>query len=291
MTNNCFRHNIRAINEIYKLGGNFYYDLIKSRKDFLENIYEAYEGFEHRACDETKMPNLTRIWNLPFNSGGFLYGSSMGHLHPQSDFDVQEIYEFLGYGGMLISSKNETKLYLCGKGDKIIVPPDCMMTILNLNFKELETLDMANPKENESSKDILLKDLRGPMIVLNHTGMQRKNEYSSSFIYSSFLSHKFREKIILPLGGIVKMGINSKYENFKINQNEEIEFIIGSDESDLVNEIFRKRNEFRKYNIEIIEAEKGVDCIGRDRRHYRICDSLERLAISSDKLIHNILGM
>lgn len=286
-----FNYKVRGVEEIYQYGGNFYKEIIEGEKGFLKCVDEAYEGFEHSGNNGFKVPNMTRIWNLPFNAGGFLYGSSLGHLHTEKGINVQEIYEFFGYGGMLISSEKETKLYLCGAGDKVGVPPDCSMTILNLSFKELLTLDMANPGENKSSKDILLENARGPMLGLYHTGMQNGNEYCSSFICSSFLSHRFKEGIKLPDSGIVKMRINSKYRNFGISRDEEMELKIGSDESDLVSDIFRKRREFENYGIRVIEPDEELECRARDGKFYRIRDGLEKLAVSSDRLIYRILGM
>ena len=286
-----FRRNIRSIGEVHKYGGGFYERIINEKKRFLECVIDAYEGSEHYGKNGCKIPNMTRIWNLPFNSGGFLYGSSLGHVHPKRDFHTQEIYEFFGHGGMMIASGKEAKLYICEEGDKVAVPSDCMMTILNFSANELLTLDLANPAENESSKDILLKDRRGPMIALYHTGMQNEMEYCSLFSCSSFLSHKFMRMIRLPTKGIVKMRLNKEYDIFKDVGNEEIELKVGDDESDLLNEIFIRRNELRKYNISVIEAEAGVECIGRDERHYRICERLEREAVSSSRLVPRILGM
>lgn len=293
--NSGFRHNLRGIGEIHKYGGDFYRAILNRVGGFSDFVRDAYEGFEHRPSNlKEKICNITRIWNLPLNAGGFLYGSSLGHVHSDADFQTQEIYEFLNYGGMLISSEEGSKLYVCKPGDKVVVPSCCMMTILNFSFGELETLDFANPSENESSKSILISGNRGPMLAFYHTGMNGKDRYCSLFNCSSFLSHRFARRIDFPTHGIVKMRINSKYNGFyrlNIIEDMEVEFKIGNEDGDLVSEILENRDKLKKIGIDVIECGSSVSCIGRDGRSYCLRDSLESLVAANDKILHKVFGI
>ncbi len=274
--------------DICRYGGEFYKKIIDEKRGFVNFIREAYEGIEHKPENlREKLLNITRIWNLPFNAGGFMYGSTLGHKHENYDFDVQEIYEFWNRGGMLISFNEGSKLFVCKPGDKVVVPPKCMMTILNFSVDELETLDMANPSENASSKVIL--EEKGPMITFYHTGMQNGNLYCSSFKCSSYLSQRFGRRIEFPLEGVVKMRLNSQYENFGIKEDAEVEFFVRDGE--FSGEIIRKRDELARYNIEVVEASGSVSCNGRDGKSYRISEPLEKLVVRSDKIVHRILGI
>src|SRR3989338_62224 len=178
-----YTHKPRTIHEIHEHGHGFYKRIIKEHGGIPDSFREAYIGWENCSKDSSpeelskKQPNVTYLWNIPFNGTGFLYGSTLGHKHPSLDFLVQEIYEFFGFGGMLISRGKSTQLYICKKGDKLAVPTDCTMTILNLSREPLLTLDMANPRENPSSKDYL-KEMNGPMLALCHLGNSKSYKYN-----------------------------------------------------------------------------------------------------------------
>ena len=294
-----FNHKVRSIEEVHVNGGDFYKNIIDERHGFLDCVKEAYEGFEHWPPTDhrldAKIPNVTRLWNLPFNSGGFMYGSSMGHVHKKYDFDVQEIYEFLNFGAMLIASNKDRaiRMHVCEPGDKVAVPPDCMMTILNLSFDELVTLDMANPYENESTKEVLIEERRGPMLALYHTSRDTLNSYSTSHFCSSFLSHRFNDRVVLPLDGIVRMKLNKKYSGIYNVPDADVglDFIIGSDNGDLADEILKHKDGFASCGIDVVKAESSVGCIGRDKDVHWIYHPLERLVTSSDRNIYDIFGM
>lgn len=278
------RMNTRGINEIYKYAGEFYMKIIDERGGFCGFITEAYEGFEHFPEELSfKVPNITRIWNLPCNSGGFMYGSSMGHMHDKYEFDVQEIYEFDNFGGMLIADNN-VKLYVCKPRDKVIVGPNCMMTILNLSFRKLETLDMANPLTNGSSKEIVKE--KGPMIALYHTGNTNEDRCPD---FS--LSSRFNQPISLPTSGVVIMRLNKRYEQFGIRDDVAIEFDIDNKEDSLLENILRSREELAKYNIEVVEGNRVIECVGRDGRMYCLDGLLGDIARGQEKKLHKMLGM
>ena len=277
-------YNIRSIDDIFKYGEKFYMDIIDENGGLPEFITEAYEGFEHFPRNLSfKIPNITRIWNLPFNSGGFMYGSTMGHVHAQYDFDAQEVYEFCDYGGMLIANEEGIKLYACKPKDKVIVSPACMMTIINLSFKKLETLDMANPLTNGSSKELVKK--KGPMIALYHLSG------SVDKYHDLYLSSRFDKKISFPTDGKVIMKLNKNYEKFRIRDDISIEFDIADNESSLLESILSNREEFARYNIQVIEGKRAVECIGRDGRLYCLDGLLGDIARQEAKMIHKMLGM
>ncbi len=284
--NMASRHNIRKIEEVYKHGGEFYRKIIEERGGFDDNVKEAYEGFEHAPENlNVKRPNITRIWNLPLKNGGFVYGSSMGHIHDNYNFDVQEIYEFANYGGMVISDDRDIRFYVCRPKDKVIVPPNCMMTIFNLSYQVLETMDMANPLTNGSSKEILIEK-KGPMIAFYHTG-----EGGSEYYSDSYLSRRFGNAVKFSKNGNAEIKLNKNYEQFGIGEDLAIDFRIDSSESSLVENILKNKDELRKYNIDVLEGKRIIDCIGRDGNKYIFDWPLGDLARSRDKVVHRALGM
>ena len=276
---------VRKIDEIHKYGGEFYRNIINIGGGF-GDIKDAYEGYEHRPKNlNEKLPNVTKIWNLPFENGGFMYGSSLGHSHPKADFEVQEIYEFLGYGAMIIGLNDRIKFLVCKPGDKVAVGQDCVMTILNLSYKTLETLDLANPNENESSKKIL-EEKKGPMIFLYHPGLNSGKCYCDNF-----LSARFSKLVEFSIGGYVKARFNRDYEQFGISMDVGFGFEISDNEDGLIGRICDKADLFRKYNVEVVKAGPRIECRGRDGKVYCLEDSLSKLAVGKEKILHKVFGM
>ncbi len=271
---------IRGIGEIWECGGEFYKRVIEERGGFQHNIKQAYQGKENSPKDLTKkLPNITQFWNLLFNSRGYMYGSSMGHVHPSADFFVQEVYEFLGPGGMLIASDDETKLYVCKSGDKVAVPPGCIMTLLNFSYENLFTLDMSNPMQNPSSK-IRIKE-RGPMIAFYHIG--DSNDFKAAD-FKTFRAH-------VPVSGNVKVEFNSNYRQFKIQEDERFHFRIGSKKESLYEELINRKKRFEKYNIEIIEASPNLRLKDRNGKSHQLTSPLVKLVTDKDKPVHKLLEM
>jgi hypothetical protein len=120
----------------------------------------AYFGAEHNT--NPKLPNITV---LPVYSP---LASTFGHPHTQAQKGdkrrIQEIYEFLGYGAMLIRNQEETVLHILKPKEKIIVKPNDNMTIFNLQPEPLVTLDYANPNMNSANKD--LEKRIGPLMMI-----------------------------------------------------------------------------------------------------------------------------
>ncbi|MBD3252959.1 hypothetical protein GF386_04460 [Candidatus Pacearchaeota archaeon] len=272
-----YRTKKRLLSEIVGYGGDFYERIYDSRGGFL-NIPYAYEGMESSPKKPSqKIPNITTLWNLPFNRGGYMFASTMGHHHPPGDFPIQEIYEFLGYGTMLISSEKETVIYLCRPGSKLTVPPDCSMTILNLSHQKLTTIDMANPKKNKSDKTEI--EQKGPMIAIYNTG---SSPYSEEV---SLNQGSYR----LPLGGTVKMVLNSRYQQLGLRKDAIVEFRTGIGAESLLEKILEKERELKELGIRVSCAEQTLE-IETSQKRFSI-DSLERISLDSDKLLHHILGI
>src|SRR5262249_55633499 len=151
-----------------------------------------YSGAEHGSVEpkdqpKPKLPNITVVPNvstshartvalsldrreardepsfgdfrMPTGQEVTLFGCTMGHWHEELSCPdrVQEIYEFQGYGALVIDQpdSDEIELWVARDGDKVIVPQQCHMTLYNLDDSEhpLVTLDFANPRRNNSNKD------------------------------------------------------------------------------------------------------------------------------------------
>lgn len=127
-----------------------------------------YSGAEHTG--KPKLPNITVLPNLQTDKGITILGSTMGHQHTQAENgderQFQEIYEFHGYGGMLLGNKNYTNLHLLSPGKKVSVGTNDNMTIFNFGTYPLITLDYANPNKNEAQKDLEKK--LGSFITIAH---------------------------------------------------------------------------------------------------------------------------
>jgi len=145
----------------------------KDYKKFLfpyENNLGIYIGAEHSPKDlMKKFVNLTFFANLEAalnKEFAIVMASSMGHYHPQN-LNVQEVYEFKGYGAMLINKDEKTDFIFLKPNEKVAVPGNCNMTIYNLDNKPLKTLDFANPEKNLSNKN--LQKQKGPMFCIYYS--------------------------------------------------------------------------------------------------------------------------
>ena len=126
----------------------------------------VYSGLENHA--EPKLPNLTYLPNLVIPDCRIMLGSTMGHQHTQKQKgdarQFQEIYEFFGYGGMLLRNSSGTRFHVLKPRDKILTGTDDDMTFFNLSESPLITHDMANPSMNSANKD--LEESIGTMMFL-----------------------------------------------------------------------------------------------------------------------------
>lgn len=268
----------RGLDEIKRHGANSYLRIVNEMGGFdEENIkLPAYEGAEHKPEDlSTKLPNLTLLKNLRLGWGDgeyFMFGQTMGHSHPANGPATQEIYEFFGYGAMLIASRDDsekswTKLYVAKPGDKVVVPGNCMMTLFSLNLfyrhdSFLLTADMANPDENESDKEVQKE--KGTMMVM----FTPDGSYGPEVV------------------------LNSSYKHFGIDEDVSLHIRANPARGEkIVKSLVDKKDIFSGYNIELIEAEPVVSCIDRKGKEHRLENSLEELVHDKSKPIHRILGM
>jgi hypothetical protein len=156
-----YKINERKFSDIKKF---FSEDYIRVNPDYPED-YVVYSGAEH--LGNPKLPNITLLPNIPISVGNII-GSTMGHQHIQYKKDdtrrFQEIYEFMGYGGMLLRNEEKTILYVLKPKDKIMVGTKDNMTIFNMDKSPLITLDYANPERNSANKD--LEGKIGPLILI-----------------------------------------------------------------------------------------------------------------------------
>ncbi len=251
---------VRKIDEIQKYGGNFYKEIADAQGGWKAGFSEVYAGFEDQRVSRGKLPNVTRLWNLPFQQGGFMYGSTLGHTHPPYPFVVQEIYEFLGYGGMLISLKDEMQLWLCRPADKVLVPPDCMMTILNFS-DHLTTLDMANPLENKSDKKIL-EEKQGPLLAF-YQDPDKSVRLEFNHLYGNSAGEDATLMYFQPRGG----------------------------EDALYQKIVESSKELEECHINVRRAQPVVEGVGRSGKVYRLDKPLTELVLSEEKPVHKMLGI
>src|SRR6185503_3652476 len=104
-----------------------------------------------------------------------VFGCSMGHYHPkgQSDFRVQEVYEFQSYGLMVLDDgKANVEMWVAKDGDKVTVPNGCHMTLYNLGDRDnpLITLDYADPEQNPANKKLVSNC--GPILLTYYNDLQ-----------------------------------------------------------------------------------------------------------------------
>jgi len=128
---------------------------------------------EHRpdAKDLQRLPDITVVPNLTIKnthsliSPWIVFGSSLGHYHPLTEFGyhVQEVYEFQSYGAMVLDhGDGRVELWIAQAGDKIAVPTSCHMTLYNLNYHPLITLHLAQ-SNHDPDESIVRK--YGPILL------------------------------------------------------------------------------------------------------------------------------
>ncbi|MFP4111758.1 MAG: hypothetical protein ACLFPQ_04425 [Candidatus Woesearchaeota archaeon] len=155
-------------------------------RDFQKNISDLYsKDYEKQdICERnppysgaafTKLPNITVLPNLKTVEKRMILGCTMGHYQEaldKSDIDYLEVYEYHGYGAMLIDKKDEPfmELHVLKPGDKIFTLNKCNMTLYNFNLHPLVTSDFANPKIHQGDKS-LQKEI-GPALIMLYDGIK-----------------------------------------------------------------------------------------------------------------------
>ncbi len=157
----------------------------------------VYSGAEHRG--NPKLPNLTFLPHL-LAGEGIILGSTFGHTHTgELSRRFQEIYEFCGYGGMLLYQPSRPEenmdLYFLRPGEKMGVGPDQNMTLYNFGSAELLTLDYADPSRNTANKD--LEGRLGALLMIEYfEGDSRINLNQGELIFR--INEKYLTEGILP---------------------------------------------------------------------------------------------
>lgn len=111
----------------------------------------AYSGAESNPGNPAdKKPNITVLRNW-----GVFSCNTGGHHQGVPELACQEVYEFHGFGAMVIDrdGADRIELHCLRPGDKVLIPSYCNMTMYTLD-SPLITLDFANPRLNESTKDM-----------------------------------------------------------------------------------------------------------------------------------------
>ena len=305
MPKESYKQKVRAIYEIHKHGNEFYRGIIDPHGGLEKDLQFAYEGIEHSPDDlSQKLPNQTHLWNLPFADKGFLYASTMGHVHPKDPTkrpQVQEVYEFYGQGAMLLSSQGKSRLIVCESGDKVAVPTDCMMTLFNLSQDQLMTFDMANPQNNSSSKDILEKR-EGPLLAFYNTGNPTKVKLKINKRYSEFGICNTKEEyppgffsdenIAYDESGFSSGAGIGDFDKTKTPDLEStIEIQLNPTEDTLSKAILRNASQIGEHGIQVKQASPSIKCVGRDGVTYWLSRPLWELVLDKNKPVHRLLGM
>jgi len=181
-----YKINERRLSDIKKFFSEDYRRINLSYQD----DYVVYSGAEH--LGHPKLPNITILPNIPISVGSII-GSTMGHQHLQYKKEdtrrFQEIYEFRGYGGMLLRDEEKTTFYVLKPRDKIMVGTKDNMTIFNMDKSPLITLDYANPERNSANKDLEIKIGTLMLIKTNAEGIvfkTNKEYYNKGLINGEF---------------------------------------------------------------------------------------------------------
>lgn len=153
-------------------------------KDYSElNLFKKeppYSGVEFK-----ELPNITILPNLKTKEGFIVMGSTMGHYQEAMDgskLPILEIYEYFGFGAMLIDNKDDPfmELHYLKPGDKVFTMNRCNMTLYNLDMHPLITNDFANPKIHQGDKT-LQKEI-GPSLIIRQDGVRMDFKLNERYI-------------------------------------------------------------------------------------------------------------
>jgi len=136
----------------------------------------AYSFAHHKVKPEEsqKLPNITVVPNIEttnyegLTSRRTVFGCTMGHYHPPSQlgYQIQEVYEFQGYGLMVLDrGLGQIEVWVAQDGDKVSVPSNCHMTLYNLgdDYHPLITLNLAHAS-HKPTKETVKK--YGPILLV-----------------------------------------------------------------------------------------------------------------------------
>ncbi|MEI6058153.1 MAG: hypothetical protein WCP89_00090 [archaeon] len=249
-----YKINPRKFGDIWKILGKS--KLVKRKEFDIKDDKEVYSGAEY-----TKTPKLPNITVLPDLWIGMdqLHGSSLGHQHTQSEKGdkrlFQEIYEFLGYGAMLLRNENSTNLYVLKPREKVIVGTGDNMTLFNLDYKPLVTIDMANPQMNSANKD--LENEVGPLMIMKHM------EFSEANTTLFKINEEYIKRKLLKCDEAIRQNGLCSFGSVKI-EGEESKFLIGIGDTGQGQELYNslRPREFTEENKREYESlkDQGLGC-------------------------------
>jgi hypothetical protein len=147
----------------------------------------AYAGAEYTYpvpgdVTQAKLANITVLPNWATRDGrSTVLGCTMGHEHSALEPRVQEVYEFQGFGLLVIDDQcGAPEIHVARAGDKIAVPTCCHMTLYNLGNNPLITLDFADPRRNDANKELVRRF--GPILHVSYDGFSATFELNSTYI-------------------------------------------------------------------------------------------------------------
>lgn len=227
---------------------------IKERK-FKDNIADLYsQDYKeldilkreppYAGCEFKSLPNITVLPNLKTREGRILLGCTMGHYQEaldSSNIEVLEVYEYHGFGAMLIDKKDSPFMELCflRPGDKVFTLNRCNMTLYNLDLHPLVTADFANSKIHQGDKT-LQKEI-GPALMMLHDGIRLEIKLNPEYINRDD-------------------GIGVRLNSFEPKDlTIFINTILGKD---LYDKLFKSEDEFEKLGIHVVAGDKSPSIAG-----------------------------
>jgi hypothetical protein len=124
--------------------------------NFPFNSDEETYFFADKDKVDMRIPHQTFLPNFPEHQGYTIMGCTFGHTHTQKEKGdtrrFQEIYEFHGFGAMLLRNPKETTLHILPDRGKVIVGTEDNMTFYNLDNQPLITQDIANQEKDSDGK-------------------------------------------------------------------------------------------------------------------------------------------
>jgi hypothetical protein len=261
---------------------------VYSRLEFLASDSDTvYTGAEHTPQDlSKKLPNLTLLPNLYFwepdkVNKGFLFGTTFGHHHDMQGLkQMQELYEFHGYGAMVLDHDNESTIdFIVAKaGDKVSVPNRCHMTLYNLDETPLITADYANPLPKSPLHNAANKDLQkqlGPILFITqehgHFWFRLNEKYINPI---SSLAKCYGSGVRLPQHRADDLLLLETFPyRHWYNLGEQLYFDLTKDTT---------KTRFEEMGINILKASPEIEIFG-----VKTSENLLDIALGKDRLLQN----
>jgi len=269
-------------------------DIVEASTDYSKFQFNAakdnsvvYSGAEHSPDDlSSKLPNLTWLPNLESEHDILVMGCTMGHhqdmLGPKR---MQELYEFQGYGVMVIDNDNEptVDLIIASPKDKVMVPNQCHMTIYNLGSSPLLTSDFANPSSaspnyNAANKDMQKKSTGGIgpiMAIYRHQNMITV-AFNAAYLNST------NEQAIRYGSGVKKAGISD---------NELTLTFVACFDRELYQALQDSKNWFQNIGVNVKPASKAIELGAGKGEKLTTTESLVSLLLRPEKVLQRNFGM